>query len=122
MYRVGIDLIEIADVRASLQRFGDRYLARIFSPSEARECGSDPVRLAERFAAKEAAVKALGHTDEDLDLRTIEVSTAAGAPASILLSGAAAHAAERCGMAQMTLSMAHNADHATAIVVLEGHR
>lgn len=120
MYRVGIDLIEVDDVRRSLQRFGDGYLRRIFSSAERRESAGDPARLAEIFAAKEATMKALGRRDEGVDWRSIQVSARRGAPASVALSGEAAAIARRCGMTGLSVSLAHDADRATAIVVMEG--
>ena len=59
MHGVGLDLVEIDEIRDSIQSFGERYLGRVFTPAELNECGTSPARLAERFAAKEAILKAL---------------------------------------------------------------
>src|SRR6187399_1819731 len=60
--RVGIDVVSVAEVAAALERFGDRYVKRVFTAREAAYCragAATAARLAVRFAAKEAAVKAL---------------------------------------------------------------
>ena len=54
-----MDLVEIDEIRDSIQSFGERFLGRVFTPAELNECGASPARLAERFAAKEAILKAL---------------------------------------------------------------
>jgi holo-[acyl-carrier protein] synthase len=58
--RVGIDLVQIEDIRESIAAYGERYLERTYTDEERRDCGGDPSHLAARFAAKEAALKALG--------------------------------------------------------------
>jgi holo-[acyl-carrier protein] synthase len=58
--KTGIDLIEIPRIQAALDRHGDRFLERVFTPAEIAECRGRAEALAVRFAAKEAAVKALG--------------------------------------------------------------
>lgn len=63
MIRTGVDLIEIARVRRAVERWGQRFLRRVFTADELRDCGGRIVRyssLAARWAAKEAAAKALG--------------------------------------------------------------
>jgi holo-[acyl-carrier protein] synthase len=83
--RVGIDLVFVEDVRASAERWSDRYLRRVFTPRELADCagprGADARALAARFAAKEAAMKVLRPRDEALPWQTIEVcQDAAGEP------------------------------------------
>ncbi len=58
--RTGVDLIEISRVEAVVQRYGQRFLNRVFSPQEQADSGGRAASLAARFAAKEAAAKALG--------------------------------------------------------------
>jgi holo-[acyl-carrier protein] synthase len=122
MSGVGIDLIEIADVREAMEAFGERYLGRIFTPAERRECRASPARLAERFAAKEAAMKALGRQDEAIGWQAIEVTTDAGGRPSIRLEGAAAGLARRHGVRCAHVSMSVDQAHAGAVVIMEGER
>ena len=76
---VGIDLVEVADVAAALASpHADRYLELVYSEAERRDCATpdgrvDPARLAARFAAKEAAWKALGDAAMQLGWRSVEV-------------------------------------------------
>ena len=60
MIRTGVDLIEISRVQASADRYGERFLSRVFTPKELIICEGRPESLAARFAAKEAVAKALG--------------------------------------------------------------
>lgn len=120
MYRVGIDLTAIDDVRESLERFGVGYLMRIFSPAEGRECGSNPARLAEMFAVKEATMKALGRRDEGVDWKSIQVSGVSSAQPRVALTGQAAALGRARGLTRLTVSVSHDRIHATALVVAEG--
>jgi holo-[acyl-carrier protein] synthase len=119
---VGIDLTSVAEVAAALDRFGDRYVRRTFTMHEASYCraGAGPVaarRFAARFAAKEAAVKALAPTGPWSNWRAIEVRRQKSGRCTIVLRGAAAALAVRRGIARLSLSMTHADDHAAAIVV-----
>ena len=75
--RVGIDLVSVDTVRESIREHGDRYLERIYTEAELRDClgaeGTVPERLAARFAAKEATIKVLRPTDQPIPWRNIEV-------------------------------------------------
>jgi len=75
--RVGIDLVSVDTVRESIREHGDRYLERIYTEAELRDClgaeGTVPERLAARFAAKEATIKVLRPTDEPIPWHDIEV-------------------------------------------------
>jgi holo-[acyl-carrier protein] synthase len=122
--RVGIDLVFVEDVRASAERWSDRYLRRVFTPRELADCagprGADARALAARFAAKEAAMKVLRPRDEALPWQTIEVcQDAAGAPV-LALSGAAARLADRGAVGRLSLSVGQTRELAVAIVVASG--
>ena len=74
-FAVGLDVVSVAEVAAALDRFGDRYVERVFTPDEAAYCrarSTAAARLAVRFAAKEAAVKALQPEHPWTDWRAIE--------------------------------------------------
>lgn len=118
-FQVGIDLVGTDEVRESLAAHGERYLKRIYTDVEQQECRSNPRRLAARFAAKEATMKALGRYDEPLPWRSISVvHDSAGRPV-IELSGPAADLAERRGVRRLDLSLTDGGSLATAVVLAE---
>jgi holo-[acyl-carrier protein] synthase len=119
MLGIGIDAVEIDRFRAVLAR-RPRLAGRIFTDGE-RAYGarsSDPApRLAARFAAKEAVMKALGVGLGACPFRDIEVvSTSSGAPV-VVLTGAAAELARARGVAAWRLSLTHTASVAEAVAV-----
>jgi holo-[acyl-carrier protein] synthase len=125
MVRVGIDLVDVESVRESLRVHGAHYLRRIFTDGEVADCqaedGPSAERLAARFAVKEAAMKALRlPPDEGLDLRAIELVRAPGGWTTLRLTGAAAALAERQGLAEFDVSIAHEGAYAVAVVVASG--
>jgi holo-[acyl-carrier protein] synthase len=118
--RVGIDLARIDDAARSLERFGKRYLDRIFTAREASDCLAAPAqaaaRLAARFAAKEAMIKVL-RPAHWLDWRSIEVIRRPPGFTELALSGEAAELAEAAGLEDFAVSLAHEGHYATAVVV-----
>src|SRR5690242_15606977 len=119
----GIDIAEVPRIRQSIERFGDRFLQRIFTAGEIRYCDSKANRFeryAARFAAKEAAMKALGTGwNHGVRWRDIEVSRKPGSRPTITFHGKAAEIAARLGTAHVALSLSHTAEQAIAQVILE---
>ena len=121
MLRTGVDLIEIERVRRAIDRHGDRFLTRVFTAAEvAQSCGRLE-SLAGKFAAKEAAAKALGTgvwrngiSWLDFEVRKDPLS---GAPPDLQLHQAAAERATRLGLDIWSLSISHDRTHAVALVV-----
>jgi holo-[acyl-carrier protein] synthase len=117
---VGIDLVEVSEVRKSIDHFGAPYLDRIFTPCEQTQCAeaSDPTtHLAARFAAKEATIKAL-RIDGAIPLWTsMEVQREPTGSCRLHLSGSAARIAKDRGIDRLMVSLSHEADLAVAIVV-----
>jgi holo-[acyl-carrier protein] synthase len=114
---VGIDLVTSEEVRESLQAHGDRYLKRVYTEQELQDCGRDPRRLAGRFAAKEAAMKALARADEALAWHEIGVRTDSSGRFALELSGAAATLAQRRGISDLQLSITQRRSGAAALVL-----
>ncbi len=126
--RVGVDLVPVADVAASVDRLGRRYLYRIFTPHE-RACarvdamgghhpsGYSAESLAARFAAKEAAVKVLRPSGPRPEWRTIEVRRMDGGWCELRLSGLAASLAAQAGITTLAVSVTHEPMMAAACVV-----
>jgi holo-[acyl-carrier protein] synthase len=110
--RVGIDLVQVSRIAGSLDAFGERFLRRVYTDSELAYARRDPERLAARFAAKEAAKKALGL--DGVGWRELEVVREDSGACELVLHGAARAAAGACTLA---LSMSHEGDHATAVVI-----
>jgi holo-[acyl-carrier protein] synthase len=121
---IGIDLTDVARIRASIARHGDRFLERFLVEGELAYCRShaDPaLPAAARRAAKEAVAKAIGNGfGKELAWREIEiVREASGAPA-ILLHGAARDLMARRGGSRLHVTLTHEKTHAAAFVVIEG--
>jgi holo-[acyl-carrier protein] synthase len=120
---VGIDLVKVTTIEASLAEHGDHYLRRVYLPSEIEDCqgpqGLDPLRLAARFAAKEATMKVLRVGDEAVPWPSIEIRREPGGAPSVHLHGPAAALAEEHGIAGLALSFTHEEDYAGAVVVAE---
>jgi holo-[acyl-carrier protein] synthase len=119
--RVGVDLVSVQSVRDSISTHGAHYLERVYTEQEIRDCstadGVDAERLAARFAAKEAALKALRPEQEGILLRSIEVKRDASGRVALSLSGAAADLAAKDGLEELALSIAHEGGFACAVVV-----
>jgi len=119
--RVGIDTVAVAAVREALAAHGDRYLERVYTAREIADCagaeGPDPERLAARFAAKEAALKALRAGDGGVPWSAVEVRREPGGHTEMALSGPAAALAERAGISGLAVSLTHEAGLASAVVV-----
>lgn len=119
MNRVGIDIAEVARVEESIARFGARFTARVFTPGELDDCGGDPRRLAARWAAKEAAIKALRlGPDVPTPPREVEVIGTPHGPELRLHGGLAARARGQ-GWIRAELSLTHTDTSAAAVVLAE---
>jgi holo-[acyl-carrier protein] synthase len=119
----GIDIAEVPRIRRSIERFGDRFLQRIYTAGEMRYCDSKANRVeryAARFAAKEAAMKALGTGwNHGVRWRDCEVVRAPGGRPTITFHGKAGEFAARLGVKNAALSISHTAEQALAQVILE---
>jgi holo-[acyl-carrier protein] synthase len=119
----GIDIAEVGRIRETIARFGDRFLQRIYTPGEIRYCDSKAnraERYAARFAAKEAAMKALGTGwSRGVRWRDCEVARQPGGRPTIIFHGKAGEVAARLGVKNASLSISHTAEQAIAQVILE---
>jgi holo-[acyl-carrier protein] synthase len=119
--RVGIDLVSVESVRDSISAHAEHYLRRIYTEREVHDCstptGVDPERLAARFAAKEATLKALRPDDVGIPWNTIEVRRHPAGWVDLELTGPAAALAAQAGVTELALSIAHEAGFATAVVI-----
>jgi holo-[acyl-carrier protein] synthase len=119
----GIDIAEVPRIAATLERFGRRFLARVFTEAEIHYCDSKQnraERYAARFAAKEAALKAIGTGWRcGISWRDVEVGREPGGRPTILFHGKAAEFAQRLGARHTSLSLSHTEQQAIAQVILE---
>jgi len=119
---LGVDVVEVSRVQRAVQRWGRAFLARVYTPEElARASGRQaPARLAARFAAKEAVMKALGCGWDRVGFREIEITTdPSGRPRARLYGRAASVARER-GVVALHVSLSHGREYAAAVAVAEG--
>jgi|SRR5580658_6580415 holo-[acyl-carrier protein] synthase len=119
----GIDLAEIGRVRHSIERYGSRFLDRIYTAAEQAYClrkRNSAESFAARFAAKEAGAKALGTgISQGVGWLEIEVARERGGRPTLHLHGRAAQIAAHLGAARIALSITHTAELAMASVVIE---
>ena len=110
-------MIEIERVREAIERHGDKFVARIFTKHEQRECKGRFPSLAARFAAKEAVAKALGTGIGDVSWLDIEIRGDENNAPRLYLSGMAEKKAKEKGLSNWSVSLSHTDNHATALVV-----
>lgn len=120
----GIDLVEIERIQRSVDRYGERFLDRVYTAAEKAYClrkRNSAESLAARFAAKEAGAKALGTgINHGVTWLEIEVVRESGGRPAIVFHGRARERAEGLGMRSAALSLTHTGSLAMASVVLEG--
>ena len=119
MLSTGVDIIEIERVRHVLDRYGQRFLKRVFTEGEIAYCRGRPANLAARFAAKEATMKALGTGVRGVGWRDIEVVRSESGAPSVKLHNRAEQRAIRLAVREISLSLSHSRDYAVAFVVAE---
>jgi holo-[acyl-carrier protein] synthase len=117
MLTTGVDIIEIDRIQAALERWGQRFLNRIYTEGEIAYCRGRPPNLAGRFAAKEAAMKALGTGLRGVGWKDVEVVRGTGGKPSVRLHGRALLRAEKLGVTELALSLSHSRGYAVAFVV-----
>jgi holo-[acyl-carrier protein] synthase len=119
----GIDLTEIGRIQQSMDRYGARFLDRVYTAAEKAYCGrkrNAAESFAARFAAKEAGAKALGTgINFGVTWREIEVVRLPGGRPTLKFHGRAAEIAARLGVTRSALSLTHTTELAMASVVLE---
>lgn len=119
---IGFDIIEVKRIESAVLRWGASFEKRVFTQRELDYCGKGParmIRLAARFAAKEALYKALGG---GFGWQDAEVDSRPGTPPVLILHDKAKTRAEKIGAVDISLSISHTKDNAAAVVVaLKGH-
>jgi len=120
----GVDLAEVPRIRASIERYGEKFIRRIYTPAEiayVERKANKFERYAARFAAKEAGMKAIGTGwRRGVTWQDFEVANLPSGKPTLLLHGVAAGFAEKLGVKHISLSITHTAELGMAHVILEG--
>src|SRR5271154_2873883 len=119
----GVDLAEVRRIRASVERFGDRFVRRIYTATEiayVERKANRYERYAARFAAKEAGMKAIGTGwKRGVTWQDFEVANLPSGKPTLRFHGVAAQIADRLGVRHVSLSMTHTSELGMAHVILE---
>ncbi len=120
----GIDLAEVPRIRAAAERFGEKFLDRVYTPGErayVERKANRFERYAARFAAKEAGMKALGTGwRQGVTWHDFEVANLPSGRPTLRLHGAARVIAEKIGVSNISLSLTHTSESGMAFVIFEG--
>ena len=120
----GVDLAEVGRIREAIERYGDRFIRRIYTDAEiayVERKANKFERYAGRFAAKEAGMKAIGTGwKRGVRWQDFEVSNLPSGRPTLRLHGEAARIAEKMGVKGISLSITHTAELGMAHVILEG--
>lgn len=124
VFGIGVDVVETARIQSSIDRFGERFLNRVFLPGEIDYCRSMkyPARhFAARFAAKEAVSKAFGTgIGAQMGWRDIEVRRKASGEPFAVLHGPAAELCKRLSVTEVLISLSHSDHYSVANAVVVG--
>ena len=119
----GVDLAEVHRIRASIERFGDRFIQRIYTAAEiayVERKANRYERYAARFAAKEAGMKAIGTGwKRGVTWQDFEVTNLPSGKPTLRFHGVAAQIAGRLGVRNVSLSLTHTSELGMAHVILE---
>lgn len=118
--RTGIDLVEIERVEEAVRIYGERFLRRVYTLRELSDTGGNTASLAARFAAKEAAAKALGTGVGEVCWQDLEILRGPACEPELHLHGRAAELARELGLAEWSVSLSHTGKMAAAVVVAIG--
>lgn len=114
---IGTDIIEIARIRQATDRWGERFLHRIYTEPELNLYGRSHQALAARFASKEAVMKLLGTGTKGVGWRDIETLSYPSGKPLIKLYGRAQNEANKLGIKEIDVSLAHSKEHAIAAAI-----
>lgn len=114
---IGTDIIEIARIRRTIERWGERFLNRVYTPGEREMYDRRAHSLAACFAGKEAVMKVLGTGARGVAWREIEILHHPSGKPYIRLHGRAIKEAEKLGVEEIDISLAHSREYATAVVI-----
>jgi holo-[acyl-carrier protein] synthase len=117
LHHIGTDIVEIERFRQAIARWGDRFLGRVYTEAELKIYGHRAHSLAASFASKEAVMKMLGTGNRGVGWREIETLYHPSGKPLIKLNGRAKKAAEKLGIKEIDVSLAHSRDNAIAVAI-----
>ena len=117
MLATGVDLVDIERLQGVVERYGERFLTRVYTSRELLEVRDNISSLAARFAAKEAVSKALGTGIGRVSWQDVEVLRGPDRQPILVLSGEASRMAGQLGLNQWSITLSHTQAHAIAFVV-----
>jgi holo-[acyl-carrier protein] synthase len=116
-HHIGTDIIEIYRIREAVERFGDRFLCRVYTEAELKIYGHRAHSLAASFASKEAVMKLLGTGARGVGWRDIETLYHHSGKPLIKLNGRAKKEADKLGIKEIDVSLSHSREYATATAI-----
>jgi len=116
-HHIGTDIIEIARIRRAIERYGERFLNRVYTEDELRLYGRRAHSLAASFASKEAVMKVLGTGARGVAWREIETLYHPSGKPLVRLNGRAKIVAEKMGLKEIDVSLSHSKEYATAVAI-----
>ena len=119
MLHTGVDIIEIGRIRGIVERWGERFLNRVYTKEELEFCRGSSGRLAMRFAGKEAVMKALGTGAKGVGWKEIEILSERSGKPTVQLYGKALNKATSLGIKSLAISLSDSKENAIAFVVGE---
>jgi len=119
MHCTGIDIIEIDRIRRAIERWGERFLKRVYTDSELGRYRKRPSSLALRFAGKEAVMKALGTGARGISWKEIEILAEPSGKPLVNLYGKAREKAGSQGLGPLAISLSDSREYAVAMVIGE---
>ncbi len=119
---VGVDITEIPRIRAALERWGEKFLARVYTPKEIERYRNRVPELAARFAGKEAVMKVLGTGNRGVAWREIEILPLPSGKPTVKLYRRAEARARKLGLGEVAISLSHSDEFAvaSAVAMVEG--
>jgi len=117
MYHLGVDIVEIERVERSINRYGERFLSRVYTDAELELCRNHVPELAVRFAGKEAVMKALGTGRRGVSWRDIEILRNKRNAPLVHLHGRARSRAKKLGITEIVVSLSHSRAYAIASAI-----
>jgi len=114
---IGTDIVEIARVRQVIERWGERFLGRVYTVSELKMYDRRPHSLAACFAGKEAVMKVLGTGARGVAWREIEVLHLDSGKPYVMLHSRAKEQAEKLDIKDIDISLSHSREYATAVAI-----
>jgi holo-[acyl-carrier protein] synthase len=114
---IGTDIIEIARIRRTMERWGERFLHRLYTEPELKQYGQRPQALAACFASKEAVMKLLGTGARGVGWREIETLHHPSGKPLVKLYGRAQREADKLGIKEIDVSLAHSREYAIASAI-----